>query len=1330
MNRLVSWAMVITLLVNVFALAFFVRPTQATATIYIRADGRVEGTTSIQTVDNVTYIFVANITGYVVVQRNNIVLDGNGCTLQGSEVVTAGINLFERSNVTVQHVRIQNCTEGFANGIHLDFSSNNTLFGNTIVANVLYGVTLSNSSNNVILDNNITDHTYYGICIEDSWGNYICGNTVSTCDWVGIGLYNSSANLILKNNATANYEGGIGLAYSSDNNVSQNKIEANGGGLMLYGSTNNTFSGNIMIENTRNFDVEDDFDAAYSSFVNHVDDSNTVDGKPVYYWIDKRNMTVPSNAGYVALINCTGITAQNLNLTHNSHGMLLVYTKNSTITASNLENNFLGIRLLLSDCNHISRNNVTDNFEFGIWLESSSNNRVTENRIANQTLGNGIVLYLSSNNSICGNNITNNYYGGIVIQESSDGNTVSGNSIVANNGTNGFGIDLSYFSSFNRVSENEITNDVVGISLGYSSGNSISGNNVTANGNCGVKLYSSSGNMLYHNSFINNTQQVSSDVSSINVWDDGYPSGGNYWSDHNGIDLKNGPSQNITGSDGIADTAYSIDANNRDSYPLTHPWSPPDVAVIGMIYWYEGQVTTHSGMVNIIITVKNNGNKVEAVCAKVYANNSVIGSRSFILLPQSTYDPTWTWNTAGYCGKFQISAYAEPLPGEIDTANNRRNGSYVNVVGKGCFIIVAGNCGGNLLTAINYGCNQVYKTLRSVGYSGNDICYMNQDSLGQQDVDGDGSGDIDLWSSSANLQWAIETWALSRANPTQPLFIYLFDHGGSDSFCIDAPDYVTSTQLASWIDNLQQATGAPVHVIYAACHSGSFIDELSKNGRVIITSCMQDENSQLGPAGTWEAFSIPFWNQIKSGHSLLSSFNYASSVVAPKWFWEYWWPTQTPLLDDNGDGIGHRGPMIKGSELFGFDGNLADVVYIGSCEWPYPYISQVMPRAYSTWPPSNVLLWAKVENRTSLSHVRAWMLPPDWSPSNLTNTLLSLNLECFEMSDIDHDGNWTVEVPAVNFTNHSSSLGNFTFFITAEEENGDMATPSLATVQFTETGEPPQDTVQPLIHIERPLEGSVVSGNFVLNGTALDDVCLDRVEIYIDDVLQGTVSIPPTSTSYFEFSLDTTIFQNGNRTILVKVYDKSGNSENESVPIFIENSVHDICIPNISLGKTVIAQGSTAQIEATVANHGSYTETFNLTLYANATSIITQLLTLPSQDYASLAFAWNTTGWAKGNYTISAYVEPVLDETETLNNNMTAGWAVVSIVGDVAGQGGYPDGKVDVRDVYAVGRAFGTSREGPNPPGRAYSPDYDVNDDGRIDIKDFYVICRNYGKTS
>ena len=233
----------------------------------------------------------------------------------------------------------------------------------------------------------------------------------------------------------------------------------------------------------------------------------------------------------------------------------------------------------LTGIDHVTIKNTTiTNFTFGIEFDSSSNNTVSGNNvIANH---NGVGLVTSSNNTISGNSITSNPDDDIGLVTSSS-NTVSGNNIT----NSGDGIDLDS-SSNNCVSGNSITNNANGILLASSSSNTVSGNNITNNED-GVGLVTSldstspqtsSGNIIYHNNFVNNTAQASTYMDLPNVWDNGYPSGGNYWSDYNGTDLYSGPYQNVTGSDGIGDKPYVIYANNTDDYPLMGMFSDFSVA--------------------------------------------------------------------------------------------------------------------------------------------------------------------------------------------------------------------------------------------------------------------------------------------------------------------------------------------------------------------------------------------------------------------------------------------------------------------------------------------------------------------------------------------------------------------------------------------------------------------------------------------------------------------------------------------------------------------------------------------------------------------------------
>ncbi|MEJ2271513.1 MAG: NosD domain-containing protein [Candidatus Bathyarchaeota archaeon] len=206
------------------------------------------------------------------------------------------------------------------------------------------------------------------------------------------------------------------------------------------------------------------------------------------------------------------------------------------------------------------RSNVTiknveiTNFRYGIMLMSSSNNVLVNNNPYSNTWA-GIQLGYSSNNSISGNNVANNSEDGIALYSSSF-NNIFWNKITSHNRD---GVAFYYWSNNNTLSGNNITNSSsTGIRVDLSSFNAVSGNNITDN-NEGIFLWSSN-HKIYHNNFINNTNDAGS--FEQNIWDDGYPSGGNYWSSFNGTD---------SNRDGIGDTPYIIDENNQDNNPLKNP---------------------------------------------------------------------------------------------------------------------------------------------------------------------------------------------------------------------------------------------------------------------------------------------------------------------------------------------------------------------------------------------------------------------------------------------------------------------------------------------------------------------------------------------------------------------------------------------------------------------------------------------------------------------------------------------------------------------------------------------------------------------------------------
>jgi parallel beta-helix repeat protein len=252
-----------------------------------------------------------------------------------------------------------------------------------------------------------------------------------------------------------------------------------------------------------------------------------------------RGTVITVSADYASVVN---FTIRGGGAPH-AAGVFLDSSQN-TLIANNVIRENLGNAIYLSEaCENIIRDNTITSNRFGIfaWLFSGHNN-ITENRVTNNEVG--IHFVMSSNNNIVGNTLTNN----------------------------DVGLYAFYHCRENEIRENLVENNDMGIKL--------------ADG-C-------DDNRIYHNNFISNTEQAlifdpeapifKGIEPSVNLWDDGYPSGGNYWSDYFGVDSYRGPYQNESGRDVIGDASYVIGDDNEDGYPLMYHWRiltvPMDYATV------------------------------------------------------------------------------------------------------------------------------------------------------------------------------------------------------------------------------------------------------------------------------------------------------------------------------------------------------------------------------------------------------------------------------------------------------------------------------------------------------------------------------------------------------------------------------------------------------------------------------------------------------------------------------------------------------------------------------------------------------------------------------
>jgi len=311
--------------------------------------------------------------------------------------------------VTISGFMLQN-----RNGTGIKINScNNTITNNNCSYNNI-GIRLSGSSNNFIANNIASNNRGEGVLVED-WGGGSCNNTLINnvaChnSYAGIFLMASSESLTSHNkllNNTANYNGnrGIELQRSPYNMLSNNVANSNHyAGIRVYGGKKKDYQ-------------------------NSIDTSNTVNGKPLYYFYDIHDQTISGlDTPHLTVASGTNIIIEN-NKIDGGAGIHLAFVSDSTVTNNIISNTRWGITLVFSCNNKIENNRLLSNSNDGICcFESSSNNLIVNNTLSYSDIS----IYRNSNNNIIRNNrISNNWFRGIDLF-SSNNNIIYLNNFVDN----------------------------------------------------------------------------------------------------------------------------------------------------------------------------------------------------------------------------------------------------------------------------------------------------------------------------------------------------------------------------------------------------------------------------------------------------------------------------------------------------------------------------------------------------------------------------------------------------------------------------------------------------------------------------------------------------------------------------------------------------------------------------------------------------------------------------------------------------------------------------------------------------------------------------------
>ncbi len=162
----------------------------------------------------------------------------------------------------------------------------------------------------------------------------------------------------------------------------------------------------------------------------------------------------------------------------------------------------------------------------------------------------------------------------------------------------------------------------------------------------------------------------------------------------------------------------------------------------------------------------------------------------------------------------------------------------------------------------------------------------------------------------------------------------------------------------------------------------------------------------------------------------------------------------------------------------------------------------------------------------------------------------------------------------------------------------------------------------------------------------------------------------------------------------------------------------DLTVTDCTLYKNVTGQGYCTNITVAVENRGYPVETFNVTVFGNASVIATREITLMGGNSITLTFTWNTSSFAKGTYIIRGYITPVPGETDTANNMYDGDSVIVTVPGDVDATF-----TVTILDVVKITGIYASKQGDPN-----FNPNSDINNDGKITILDVVICTGHYGQ--
>lgn len=508
---------------------------------------------------------IQHTTEFFIVQ--NILTLGSG----GVYLINAnhGSVLTSKLNGTVQGVRVEGSQD-------VTVSGNTVSYGGISVADPDPGPFSTNLviSNNLVIDGGISIFSSHGPAGMRVSGNTILGRNLS---YLGIDVYAVGATI--SGNSVFDTTEGI-VVGGSKIGISDNVLETTSTSIRI-GANSTTLSGNIMTgagirmeAPTPPYDYPSYFDS------HSIQANNLVNGEPVLYYSRCAGLKLANKTvGQLIIASCSMVDVSNVTTVGKAGvGLLLAYVSQARLVRSHINDNCDGLMVVESAAVNVSESDFATNRCDALRVLRSTDLTLAHCVVSQSQ--NGLFVDNSANTTIVSNLFASNNFTGARLDNAVNP-VVSQNRVQDNRGD---GLTLANFVN-GLIERNWISGNLIGISILGGNGLNVTDNTLTYNV-AGISfrdfdytvgtsyVYNT---IVYHNNFIYNIEDQADHVPGIVLaWDNGYPSGGNYWSDYIGSDNCSGANQNICGQpDGIGDTLYrgivefSLPYHYRSQSPLS-----------------------------------------------------------------------------------------------------------------------------------------------------------------------------------------------------------------------------------------------------------------------------------------------------------------------------------------------------------------------------------------------------------------------------------------------------------------------------------------------------------------------------------------------------------------------------------------------------------------------------------------------------------------------------------------------------------------------------------------------------------------------------------------